>query len=277
MKIDEIQIDARIIEILRSQGITTLYPPQEAAIPYILNGRNILLSIPTASGKTLVAYLAILHRLLSEGGKALYVVPLIALAREKYEELQLFKQLGLKIALSTGDYDESDSHLSKYDIIVCTSEKADSLLRHGIRWIKNVKVLVVDEIHLIHDPNRGPTLEVLIARFRAVNPDTQIVGLSATIKNADELGRWLNAELIHSNWRPVILKEGVYHENHITYTDGEIEDIPGDEKNPILRLVSQSLNKDGQVLVFVNTRRSTVSVSQQIGKIVRKFLKNKNP
>ncbi|HEC89399.1 MAG: extensin [Thermoplasmata archaeon] len=272
MNVDEIPIDPKILDLFHSQGITKLYPPQKEAMSYILDKKNVLLSIPTASGKTLVAYIAILNRLLSEDGKALYVVPLIALAREKYEELQLFKQVGLKIGISTGDYDESDPHLSRYDIIVCTSEKADSLLRHGVKWIKKVKVLVVDEIHLIHDPDRGPTLEVLIARFRALNPDTQIIGLSATIRNADELGRWLNAEVIHSEWRPVILREGIYCRGYITYRDGEIKEIPGSERNPILRLVSQSLDNNGQVLVFVNTRRSTVSVAQHLGKIVEKTL-----
>ena len=272
MNLNEIPIDPRILEVFHSQGITKLYPPQEEAINYILDKKNVLLSIPTASGKTLVAYIAILNRLLSEGGKALYVVPLIALAREKYEELQLFKQIGLKIGISTGDYDESDPHLAKYDIIVCTSEKADSLLRHGVKWIKKVKVLVVDEIHLIHDPDRGPTLEVLIARFRALNPDTQIIGLSATIRNANELGGWLNAEVVHSDWRPVKLREGVYCKEYITYSDGEIREVPGGEKNPILRLVSQSLDNNGQVLVFVNTRRSTVSVAQRLGRIVEKTL-----
>lgn len=272
MNLDEIPINPRILEVFHSQGITKLYPPQEEAITYILDKKNVLLSIPTASGKTLVAYIAILNRLLSEGGKALYVVPLIALAREKYEELQLFRQVGLKIGISTGDYDESDPHLAKYDIIVCTSEKADSLLRHGVKWIKKVKVLVIDEVHLIHDPDRGPTLEVLIARFRALNPDTQIIGLSATIRNADELGVWLNAKVVHSDWRPVKLREGVYCKEYITYSDGEVKKVPGEEKNPILRLVSQSLDNNGQVLVFVNTRRSTVSVAQHLGRVVEKTL-----
>lgn len=272
MNLNRLPIDPRIIDVLHEQNISTLYPPQETALPPVLNGKNVVLSVPTASGKSLVAYLAIVHRLLSEGGKALYVVPLIALAKEKYEELLSFETLGLRVGISTGDLDDSDPRLSRYDIIVCTSEKADSLLRHGVKWMEEVKVLVIDEIHLIHDADRGPTLEVLIARFRALNPETQVIALSATIKNAMDLAVWLNAELVQSNWRPVPLKEGVYYNRKITYDNGEIEEVQGNEKQPLLQLVEQSLQSGGQVLVFVNTRRSTVSVAQQLAGVVAEKL-----
>ena len=129
--------------------ISELYPPQAKALPHVLNGKNLVLSIPTASGKSLVAYIAIAHKLINEHGKALYVVPLKALAREKYEELKLFEKIGLRVGISTGDLDDSNPRLSRYDIIVCTSEKADSLLRHGINWVDKVRVLVIDEVHLI--------------------------------------------------------------------------------------------------------------------------------
>ena len=158
---------AYIADALKLFHIQTLYPPQEEALPAVLTDRNVVLSIPTAAGKSLIAYLAILHQLKTKGGKALYIVPLRALAREKYEELSQFSTFGLKVGISTGDLDESDSRLSRYDIIICTSEKADSLLRHGITWIDDIHVLVIDEIHLIHDAHRGPTLEVIIARFKA--------------------------------------------------------------------------------------------------------------
>ena len=213
MKLNDLPIDKGIIDVLREHGIVKLYPPQEKALPYVINGENMVLSIPTASGKSLVAYVAIMHRLLSERGKALYIVPLKALAKEKYEELKLFEKLGFKVGISTGDLDDSDSRLFRYDIIVCTSEKADSLLRHGIKWVDEVRVLVVDEIHLIHDAGRGPTLEVIISRFKALNPDTQIIALSATIKNAVDLSAWLDGRLIQSDWRPVPLREGVYFKN----------------------------------------------------------------
>ncbi|UCH71900.1 MAG: DEAD/DEAH box helicase, partial [Thermoplasmatales archaeon] len=276
MKLEELPIDKNIIKILEEQEISEFYPPQKKALPHAFKAENLVLSIPTATGKSLVAYLAIVHRLINEGGKALYVVPLKALAREKYEELKLFEKLGLKVGISTGDLDDSDSRLIRFDVIVCTSEKADSLLRHKITWVDKIKVLVIDEIHLIHDPSRGPTLEVIISRFKALNPDTQIIALSATIKNATELSSWLDAELIQSDWRPVPLREGVCLKNEIKFDDGKISQVNSSEKKTLEKLVESSILAGGQVLVFVNTRRSTVSLANKLGTLVDKNLLKKD-
>ena len=272
MKIKELPIKPEIIDILKEQDISELYPPQSKALPFALEGENLVLAIPTASGKSLVAYLAIVHRLLNERGKALYVVPLKALAREKYEELKLFERLGLKVGISTGDLDDSDPRLARFDIIVCTSEKADSLLRHGVSWVDKVRVLVVDEIHLINDSSRGPTLEVIISRFKALNPETQVIALSATIKNATELSIWLDGKLIQSDWRPVPLREGAYYKKEVKFDDGKIVKIKGSEKKPVERLVENSIMDGGQVLVFVNTRRSTVSMANKLAEVIEKNL-----
>jgi helicase len=272
MKLNEIALDKKIQEILKSQGIEEFYPPQAEALPYALEGKNLVLSIPTAAGKSLVAYCAIFQRLINEGGKAFYIVPLRALAREKYDDLKSFEKLGFKIGISTGDLDESDVRLSKYDIIVCTSEKADSLLRHGLHWLDKIKVLVIDEIHLIHDPARGPTLEVIIAQFKALNPGTQIIALSATIKNAVELADWIEGKLIQSDWRPVLLKEGVFFQNTIKYNDGTTKKIAGDGKQSLELLVEESLRDGGQTLVFVNNRKSTVSLALRLSFVVAGLL-----
>ncbi|MBU4501208.1 MAG: DEAD/DEAH box helicase, partial [Nanoarchaeota archaeon] len=101
MKVDELKIDDRVIRILKGQGIEELYPPQEASIGYALNGENLVLSVPTAGGKSLVAYLAMLKSVLN-GGKAMYIVPLRALASEKFEDLKIFESIGVKVALSYG-------------------------------------------------------------------------------------------------------------------------------------------------------------------------------
>jgi helicase len=268
MEITDIPISPSVISILSKQGIKKLYPPQEEAIPLIFDGKNILLSIPTASGKSLVAYLAIIHNLITYGGKALYIVPLIALAKEKYEDLKQFETIGMKVGISTGDLDDSDPRLSDFDIIVCTSEKADSLFRHHVRWMDDVHCVVIDEIHLIHDPSRGPTLEVLIARFHSMSQYIQLIGLSATIANATEMSIWLQANLIQSDWRPVPLHEGVFFNDIIYFDDGSQKILKKKYKDPLLQLVYDALQENGQVLIFVNTRRSTTTVARKVSTLV---------
>lgn len=276
MKIDELSLDEKTKDILKKQGLKKLYPPQAEAVAHVFKKKNLVVSVPTASGKSLIAYLAILYRLRKEAGKALYVVPLKALAREKYEELKVFEKLGIKIGISTGDLDDSDPRLARYDVIVCTSEKADSLLRHKVSWVDEVRVLVIDEIHLIHDHTRGPTLEVIVSRFKSLNPDTQIIGLSATIKNATELSIWLDAKLVKSDWRPVPLREGVFYKNKIRFDDGKTKNVKGSEKTDVNLLVEDSLSNGGQVLVFVNTRRSTVSAAKKLCSVVDKNLNDED-
>src|SRR5512136_266408 len=122
MRIDELGLDDRIVKKLRQEGIESLYPPQEKAIGHALDGKNVVLAMPTASGKSLVAYLAILQAVL-KGGKALYIVPLKALASEKYDDLLKFESLGIKVAVATGDYDTFDPKLSRFDVVITTSNR----------------------------------------------------------------------------------------------------------------------------------------------------------
>ncbi len=267
MRIDGLGIDPRISERLKADGIEELYPPQEQAIGPALGGRNLVLAIPTASGKSLVAYIAMLQAVL-KGGKALYIVPLKALASEKYEDLSKFEDLGIRVGESTGDYDEVDPMLHRYDIVIATSEKADSLLRHRAKWLDQLSVVVADEIHLINDPERGPTLEVTLVKFKTFNPDAQIIALSATIKNASELADWLGAELVSSDWRPVPLRQGVYAEGEVFFTDNTKRVLLEDDE-PVHALVKSALESGGQCLVFVNTRKSSESLATHLGPVVK--------
>ena len=267
MKIGELGLDPRIVEKLAEDGIDELYPPQEKAIRPALAGKNLVLAIPTASGKSLVAYLAILNAVL-RGGKALYIVPLKALASEKYEDLVRFESLGMKVGESSGDYDEIDPKLHKYDIVIATSEKADSLLRHRVKWLDQLSVVVADEVHLINDPERGPTLEVTLVKFRSFNPNAQVIALSATIRNAKELAEWLDADLVQSDWRPVPLKEGVYAEGEIFFTDNSKRKVK-DEGDGLTSLVRDALSTGGQCLVFVNTRKASESIAHSLGSVVK--------
>ncbi|HLD87474.1 MAG TPA: DEAD/DEAH box helicase [Candidatus Nanoarchaeia archaeon] len=216
-------IKEKIPEQLHSillKEITELRPSQKKAVSAgLLDGKNLLICTPTASGKTLIAELASMKAVLEKRGKAVYIVPLKALATEKYREFKRRYEGVAKIALSIGDLDASDPYLAEYDIIITTSEKLDSLLRHQAPWVMNVATVIIDEIHLLNDPSRGPTLEIIITLLRKILKDVQIIGLSATIGNPEELSEWLGASLVQDDWRPVKLKKGVYLDGKIEFVE----------------------------------------------------------
>ena len=209
-------IPIELYEILEKE-ITKLRPAQEKSIKKgLLQGKNLLVCTPTASGKTLIAELAALKSIIEGKGKSVYIVPLKALASEKYKDFKNRYNKIARIALSIGDIDSSDSYLADYDLIIATAEKLDSLIRHHAPWLSSIKTVVVDEIHLLNDIERGPTLEILLTILKQLLKNAQFIGLSATIGNAEELAEWLNAELVVDDWRPVKLHKGIY-------LDGEIE------------------------------------------------------
>lgn len=270
MRIDELDLPENIIAALNKEGYVTLHPPQADAVPKALAGRNVVVAVPTASGKSLIGYIAALRTVISERKKVLYIVPLKALAAEKRDDLEKFSDLGMRVVMSTGDLDSEDRWMGSADLIVATSEKADSLLRHGSRWMSDVGLVIADEIHLIHDPGRGPTLEVALTKMMRRNRGMQIIALSATISNSKELAEWLNADLVTSDWRPIPLKEGVYFNGNITFSDGTETSVDAG-KDDIWSLIRGTVEEGGQCLIFVNARRSTealaVKYSKDMGKL----------
>ena len=266
----ETALDPEWRRLLELDGIASLYPPQAAALGPVLAGESLLLACPTASGKSLVAYLALL-RAAREKRTGLYLVPLRALAHEKAEELEKFGELGLKVGISIGDFDLPNEKLEKLDVLVATSEKADALLRKGSPWLDRLGVVVADEVHLLRDADRGPTLEVSLTRLRRGYPDLQIVALSATVGNSEEVADWLDARHIASDFRPVPLKLGVYHGGRITFTDLSQREIapPGE---PVPRLVRSVVQEGGQALVFVNSRRASEQLAEALTGTVRGLL-----
>jgi|SRR3989338_4767973 len=210
-------IPGELYEILDKE-ISELRPAQEKSISKgLLEGRSLLVCTPTASGKTLIAELAALKSIIGGKGKAVYIVPLRALASEKFRDFKRRYGHIIKVALSIGDTDSADSYLAEYDLIVTTSEKLDSLIRHHTPWLSGVATIVVDEIHLLNDTERGPTLEVLLTILKQLLKNVQIIGLSATIGNAEELAEWLNAELVVDDWRPVTLHKGIYMDGKVEF------------------------------------------------------------
>lgn len=262
MNISDLEFPEHIKKIFLSQGIKKLNPPQKDAIENgLLDRENMVVASPTASGKTLIAELAILNNFLHHG-KAIYIVPLKALGSEKFFEFrEKYESIGLRTAVSIGDFDSADEWLGRYDLIIVTSEKLDSILRHGASWIRDVSLIVTDEIHLLNDPSRGPTLEVVMTRLRRAT-SAQILALSATIRNADEIANWLDAKLIRSDYRPIELKKGVYYPDKIDFLEKTVDVSAG---KPEFVLVRDAINNGKQSLVFVSSRRSAESAAEKIG------------
>jgi len=286
---EELDIPEEAKKLLEESGITELFPPQVEAIRAgALEGKNLLLASPTASGKTLVAELCALKHILEREGKVLYLSPLRALASEKYSEFKKYEALikpngrHIKVGISTGDYDSSDPWLGRFDIIVSTNEKCDSLLRHRAPWIDDISLVVADEIHLLNDLERGPTLEIVLARLRQLNPDVQLLALSATVSNAEDIAEWLNAIPVTTNWRPVKLREGVLMGTEIQFKDGGSIKIQKRISNPVINLALHAIQQGGQVLIFTSTRRNAVSLAKKasskvddlLSKAVKRSLKH---
>jgi helicase len=275
LKIRELPIPDAVKTILEGENYVDLYPPQNEAIGKgVLKGRNLVLAVPTASGKTLVAELCMVKSIVESSGKAIYLVPLKALADEKFREFKKYEQIGIKVAQSTGDLDASDQWLQNCDLIISTTEKVDSLIRHRANWMTSLSTIVADEIHLINDSDRGPTLEVVLARLMQMNPSAQILALSATISNADEIAKWLKAELVTSEWRPVKLREGVYEAGVIYFGDGENEKVRTSTGVPSIDLALNVVKEGGQVLIFTDTRKKSVNLATRIAKFTTPHVSN---
>jgi helicase len=228
------------------------------------------LASPTASGKTLIAELCGLKQVLEKKGKVIYLSPLRALASEKFEEFKKYASIRkpngrrVSVGISTGDFDSSDAWLEKYDIIVTTNEKADSLLRHRAKWMDEISLVVADEVHLLNEAERGPTLEIVLARLLQVNPEMQILALSATINNVDEIANWLKSSYVVTEWRPVSLKEGVLLHEEVQYKDGDAKKIEKKTRDTTINMVLNTVKNGGQALVFASTRKNSATSAKKI-------------
>ncbi|MEM0135676.1 MAG: DEAD/DEAH box helicase, partial [Thermoplasmatales archaeon] len=254
---------------LEKEGIERLYPLQLEGIRVISNGESLLLATPTSSGKTVVAYYGML-RAWKMGLRSLYVVPLRALAEEKYEDMKFFEELGLKVGISTGDYDRPSNYLKNYDIIISTSEKVDSLLRNNQSVFDNLGFVVFDEIHNILDDSRGSTLEIVISKIRSIVESAQFIAMSATVNNVNDIAEWLNCVEVTSDFRPVPLRRFVVTPDSIIDEDGMLVS----EVDTFENFVTDSLDNYGQTLIFVRSRKSAESTAEKLSRFVDAKLTN---
>lgn len=266
MRVEELKLPSEVIEALKRRGINTLTPPQAEAIKKgLLEGRSLVVVAPTASGKTLVGELALINTWLN-GGKGIYVSPLKALAEEKYEEFKFWRDLGIRVGITTGDYDNPGEELKRYDWIIATYERMDSVFRLKPSWLNEVKTIVIDELHMVGDEDRGPIVELLAVRSLLNN--LQVVGLSATVGEPQILSEWLDSELVISDWRPVKLIEGFYlsRKNLIVFSDGRLEEVSRKQTLP-QHCYKKAVDENYQLLIFVQARKKAEELSSKLASL----------
>jgi len=259
--------DKRILRVLFENRIFKLREIQKRAIQEGLFFRkSFLICAPSGSGKTLIGELCAISNLFQNFGKSVYLVPFKALALEKFTYFkQNYEKYGIKVELSIGDFTIEDEVLEKADLIITTYEKMDSILRNfsDKEWISEISSIIIDEIHIIGESDRGPRLESLIVRLNEFLHNPQLIGLSATIKNSQFFNSWLSSlgnetTLIESEERPVPLHYKI--------------EITQNKESTMKRIIKQTLEKNGQVLVFLNKRKSAQKTAENLRTTVKKYL-----
>ena len=223
-------------------------PAQKAVIEsgYLEDKSNYIISIPTASGKTVLGILPALKTILN-GGKAVYAAPLLSIQNE----FKAFEEHGIKVG----------KHPSNSDLSVMVFESFDALTRFSWNVLREVDTLIIDEFHMIGEYSRGPTLESAITRAKIINPSLRIIALSATLKNIDEIEQWLDGKTVEHDYRPVPLNKEVL--------DAEMFNTKN-KNDVIVKIVEKAIEDNSQALSFVSTRRFTESLATYVAKKIDK-------
>jgi helicase len=223
--------------------------------------------------------LAIISYLSKNKGKVIYLSPLRALAAEKFLEFKKLEKISIgnkiKVGISTGDYENTEKKLEKNNVLILTNEKMDSIIRHGAEWIDEIGLVISDEIHLIGDDSRGPTLEMILTQLKELEHKPQILGLSATITNSDEIANWLGCKLVNNKWRPVPLSEGVYDGGMVTMSDGTTFEVANTIRGTPIDLGVQCVQEGGQSLIFAETRMRSKSLATKAVEVIEQLLEKK--
>jgi len=261
-------VPGKAIEILKRE-INTLWEPQEKAIEAgLFEGRSLIVVAPTSSGKTLIAELAALT-IARRKMNVLYLVPLKALAEEKYEYLREKYEDLIKLAISTGDRTEHDSDLNEYETLIATYEKADALMRKNIGWFSDLGLVIVDEAQEIGGLTRGPDLEIMLTAIKQEIPDCQFLFLAASISNPEDFKGWLGEsfEVVQSKFRPTKLLEGVYLRGRVEYNDGTYDHFETHSNYPrhaAIGLGVEIVSNGGQPLIYSATRFRTERMARDL-------------
>ncbi|KAI1312578.1 P-loop containing nucleoside triphosphate hydrolase protein [Xylaria venustula] len=234
-----------LVHNLNNLGIKGIYPWQKQCLlgPGILDGtKNLVYSAPTGGGKSLVADILMLKRVMRDrNAKALLVLPYVALVQEKVRWLRNVVQNIKRPPLEVDERDrkpplwqkrpDEDSirlvgffgggkiraTWSDFDIAVCTFEKANMLINTAVDdcSIADLRTVVLDELHMVDDDHRGYLMELIATKLMSLDHSVQIIGMSATLANIEVLSTWLNAHMYKTFYRPIPVEEHLVHEGKV--------------------------------------------------------------
>ena len=239
-------------------------------------GKPAIVLVPTSGGKTVAADVAVAQLLAGDPkAKVIYALPFVALANEKYNE---FRRRFFRFHVRAFYQNVGGSDFRRGNIAVCTYEKAHVLINAALtgKYAQSIKLVVVDEIHMIGEEGRGPVIESLIVKALLMKQQPRIIGLTATVsqKDARDLAQWIGGFCFMSESRPSRIKQYLKLADGgcKLITDGKagatlmtLKTIPGDNEHvidPIRTLLAAS--PDSSVLVFVNTRQWTLKYAKLI-------------
>ncbi|KAG7321073.1 hypothetical protein KOW79_015488 [Hemibagrus wyckioides] len=283
--------------IMRLKRIKDLYEWQKACLNLdsVLHRKNLIYSLPTSGGKTLVAEILIFKEILCRKKDALLILPYVSLVQEKVRGLSSF---GIELDFLVEEYAGSKGKFppvkrrSRNSLYIATIEKGHSLVNSLIETnrLDNIGLVVVDELHMLGDGSRGAILEMTLAKVLYISKSTQIIGMSATLGNVADLLSFLGAENYTNDFRPVQLKEYVKLRDTIYEVDPKEEQCfrfsrvlnfnysSGMQKldpDHIIALVTEVIPQQS-CLIFCATKKNCENVAGMICKYLNKnFLKHR--
>jgi ATP-dependent Lhr-like helicase len=256
--------------LIEQKGFLKPTEPQAKTIPKILDGKNVLLISPTATGKTESAFLPILSILLQQpktpGIKVLYITPLRALNRDLLERLQWWcNNLDIKLAVRHGDTEQKERNRQSQcppDILITTPETLQAILSGWLlrQHLQALKWVVIDEVHELADSKRGSQLSLALERVRGlIGKEPQMVGLSATVGSPEKVAKFLvgthrDVEIIRVSVAKMVKLSVIYpkpNEQDVQFAS-KIYTHP--EVAARLRIIRDYMSKRKSVLLFTNTR-----------------------
>lgn len=258
------------VEWLPLLKYSTLNPFQADVAPAILSAEgHVIVVAPTGAGKTVIGELALIRAVKQDRRKGVWLVPARALAGELGGLRERWAKHGIKVEVLTGESNLSSDRLKRADVWIATTEKFESLCRRTSLQdaVAEVACIVVDEIHLIGDPSRGATLEALLARLRFLSDTTRVVGLSATVTNADDLAAWLGAQLLRSTWRPTVLITQLIEFTAKEDSWKEIERAKDERLVELIRDIrdeAATVGESASALVFVGSTKTARAVAARL-------------